>query len=170
MAYESSLAALRETLQQTGPVIASVMYKNSEAVPAELPVLHGAPVEATDGHLVVVRGMVRQDGKDYIVVNDPAGDGDSVRRLYATAEFEKAWTHYLSLPKKKMPLCGSRSGFRQDSCKQRPKPSCSKAKGANVSLWSCKTSAYCATQNPCNHRLFTAGNTGGIVAKTGKGR
>ena len=95
VAYESSLAALRETLQQTGPVIASVMYKNSEAVPAELPVLHGAPVEATDGHLVVVRGMVRQDGKDYIVVNDPAGDGDSVRRLYAAAEFEKAWTHYL---------------------------------------------------------------------------
>ena len=95
VAYENSLAELRETLQQTGPVIASVMYKNSEAVPAELPVLHGAPVEATDGHLVVVRGMVRQDGKDYIVVNDPAGDGDSVRRLYAAAEFEKAWTHYL---------------------------------------------------------------------------
>ena len=95
VAYENSLAELRETLQQTGPVIASVMYKNSEAVSDELPVLHGAPVEATDGHLLVVRGLVRQDGKDWVIVNDPAGDGDSVQRQYEAGEFEKAWTHYV---------------------------------------------------------------------------
>lgn len=95
VAHENSLAELRETLQQTGPVIASVMYKNSEAVPDELPVLHGAPVEATDGHLVVVRGLVQQGGKDWVIVNDPAGDSDSVQRQYEAGEFEKAWTHYV---------------------------------------------------------------------------
>lgn len=95
VAHENSLAELRETLQQKGPVIASVMYKNSEAVPDELPVLHGAPVEATDGHLVVVRGLVQQGGKDWVIVNDPAGDSDSVQRQYEAGEFEKAWTHYV---------------------------------------------------------------------------
>ena len=80
-------------LQQKGPVIASVMYKNSEAVPDELPVLHGAPVEATDGHLVVVRGLVQQGGKDWVIVNDPAGDSDSVQRQYEAGEFEKAWRY-----------------------------------------------------------------------------
>lgn len=100
MAYETSLEELGETLQQTGPVIASVMYKNNEAVPEELPVLHDAPVEATDGHLVVVKGMVRQEGKDYVVVNDPAGGSDSVQRLYLAAEFEQAWTHYVYVVKK----------------------------------------------------------------------
>lgn len=93
VAHENSLAELRETLQQTGPVIASVMYKNSEAVPDELPVLHGAPVEATDGHLVVVRGLVQQGGKDWVIVNDPAGDSDSVQRQYEAGEFEKAWRY-----------------------------------------------------------------------------
>ena len=95
VAYENSVAELRETLQQTGPVIASVMYKNSEDVPDDLPVLHGAPVEATDGHLVVVRGLVQQGGKEWVLVNDPAGDRGSVQRQYAAEEFEKAWTHYV---------------------------------------------------------------------------
>ncbi len=93
VAYYSSLEDIRKDLIEGRPVAASVIYKNSEEVEEDLPVLHNAPVEATDGHLVVVRGLIKKDGKEYVVVNDPAAkDNRSVRRLYLRDEFEKAWT------------------------------------------------------------------------------
>lgn len=93
VAYYSSLDDIRRDLMEGRPIAASVMYKNSEKVPEDLPILHNAPVEATDGHLVVVRGLVQKDGKEYVVVNDPAAENiAAVKRLYLAEEFEKAWT------------------------------------------------------------------------------
>jgi uncharacterized protein YvpB len=93
VAYFSSLDDLRRELINGRPVAASVRYKNNEEVPDDLPILHNAPVEATDGHLVVVRGFVQKDGKEYVMVNDPAAkDNAAVKRLYLAEEFEKAWT------------------------------------------------------------------------------
>ncbi len=48
--------------------------------------LPGAPLPASDGHFVVVRGRT-PDGD--VIVNDPAQP--HVRHVYAAAEFERAW-------------------------------------------------------------------------------
>jgi hypothetical protein len=51
--------------------------------------LAGAPLSATPGHLVVVRGFTRTGD---VVVNDPAAPTNAtVRRTYDRAEFEAAW-------------------------------------------------------------------------------
>ena len=49
----------------------------------------GAPISATNGHLVVIVGFTA-DGK--VVVNDPAAaDNAPVRRTYDRGQFERAW-------------------------------------------------------------------------------
>ncbi|CAN5118041.1 peptidase C39 family protein [soil metagenome] len=51
--------------------------------------LTGAPISATNGHLLVIRGFTKT-GK--VIVNDPAASSNaSVRRTYSRAQFEKAW-------------------------------------------------------------------------------
>jgi hypothetical protein len=62
------------------PVVASVRYAAGA--------LGGAPMDATDGHLLVVTGY--EDGA--VLVNDPAApDAASVARRYRLPEFARAW-------------------------------------------------------------------------------
>jgi uncharacterized protein YvpB len=101
VAYLESLDDLRREIAAGRPVIASVIYRNSETVAQKLPVLHSAPISYTDGHLVVVCGFTRRDGQEYVVVNDPAArDNASVRREYLASEFAAAWVQvaYLIAP------------------------------------------------------------------------
>ena len=63
------------------PLITSVSFGAGE--------LSGAPISASNGHLLVVVGFDR-DGD--VVVNDPAADSSAgVRRTYDRAQFERAW-------------------------------------------------------------------------------
>ena len=63
--------------------------------------LTGAPVRSSNGHLGVLVGF---DDHGDPVVNDPAGQGDKVRRTYRRAELEHVWvghsggTAYLAYP------------------------------------------------------------------------
>ncbi len=73
----------------TGKIlIASIRYGKGE--------LAGAPVQQTDGHLVVVTGLKKDKTKGYMVlVNDPAApDVQTVQRAYPLEQFEKAWNGY----------------------------------------------------------------------------
>lgn len=56
--------------------------------------LGGAPITKTNGHLVLVTGLRKDEsGAFFVLVNDPAASGPKeVRRRYNLAEFEKAWT------------------------------------------------------------------------------
>ena len=61
------------------------------ALPPTLRFLSNAPVGATDGHLIVVRGFT-QEGD--LVVNDPAADPrkeQKIQRVYKRAEIAKTW-------------------------------------------------------------------------------
>jgi uncharacterized protein YvpB len=92
VAYLDSLADLKQEIAQGFPVVVAVWYRSSQAVNQAFPVLHGAPIDYTDGHLVVVRGFKVKDGKEYVLVNDPAGgDEAGVYREYAAGEFAAAW-------------------------------------------------------------------------------
>ncbi len=63
------------------PVVASVAY------PAGA--LRGAPTQATDGHLLVIRGFTAEGD---VVANDPAAPTErSVRRRYRRDDLERAW-------------------------------------------------------------------------------
>ena len=63
------------------PLITSISFGAGE--------LSGAPISASNGHLLVVVGFDR-DGD--VVVNDPAASSASgVRRTYDRAQFERAW-------------------------------------------------------------------------------
>ncbi|BBB90995.1 MAG TPA: peptidase C39 family protein [Methylomusa anaerophila] len=91
--FFNSLSDLKREIAQGHPVIAAVSYRNSENVPTSYPVLHNAPIKSTPGHVLVVRGFMQKDGKEYVLVNDPAApDNNSVYREYLADEFEKAWT------------------------------------------------------------------------------
>jgi hypothetical protein len=62
------------------PVIASIRFEKGQ--------LPGAPLTATDGHLVVVTGM----DTEWVYVNDPAApDAATVPRAYPRAAFARAW-------------------------------------------------------------------------------
>lgn len=92
LCYCNSLDDLKKEIADGNPVIASVKYKNSGETSDDLPVLHGAPIARTEGHIVVVCGFVKENGKDYVVVNDPAADNnEGVQVKYLADEFEKAW-------------------------------------------------------------------------------
>jgi len=63
------------------PLALSVSWKPGE--------LTGAPVEKSDGHLIVLTGF---DARGNPVVNDPAAKEDAqVRRVYERAELERIW-------------------------------------------------------------------------------
>ncbi|MGI8523940.1 MAG: C39 family peptidase [Nocardioides sp.] len=63
------------------PLVAAVKYADGA--------LAGAPVPATEGHLLVICGFT--EGGD-VVVNDPAGaTNGEVRRTYDRGELERAW-------------------------------------------------------------------------------
>jgi SepF-like predicted cell division protein (DUF552 family) len=90
--FYNSLDDIKREILNGNPVIASVKYKSDESVGGELPVLHGAPIDKTEGHLVVVCGFTHENGKEYVVVNDPAAkDDNSVNVKYLASEFNNAW-------------------------------------------------------------------------------
>ena len=63
------------------PVVASVKFGRGQ--------LSGAPISATNGHLLVIVGFTANGD---VVVNDPAAPSNgSVRRTYDRAQFENAW-------------------------------------------------------------------------------
>jgi uncharacterized protein YvpB len=90
--YCSSVYDLKKEINNGYPVIVSVKYRNNENVDAKHPVIHGAPISKTNGHLIVVCGFKTVDNKEYVIVNDPAAkDNEAVRLRYLVEEFDAAW-------------------------------------------------------------------------------
>jgi len=91
--YCAGLDDIKRELMMDNPVICSVRYKRDDSVDGNLPVLSAAPIDRTPGHLVVVVGYERgEDGKTYVIVNDPAAEDDAgVRRRYDEKQFMAAW-------------------------------------------------------------------------------
>lgn len=70
----------------------AVAYKNSAGVSADLPVVDGAPIRSTYGHLIVVCGFINENGTEYIIINDPAAASNAgVRVRYRLDQFAAAW-------------------------------------------------------------------------------
>lgn len=82
--YVTRLHGLREAEDYIAagvPLIVSVAFSRNQ--------LSGAPISASNGHLLVVVGF-EPDGD--VVVNDPAGATNAeVRRVYDRAQFERIW-------------------------------------------------------------------------------
>lgn len=92
VAYLNSIEDIKKEIQKGSPVICSVKYKNDESTSGDLPVVHGAAIASTPGHLLVVCGFTEENGKEYVVVNDPAADkSEGVRLKYLADEFSNAW-------------------------------------------------------------------------------
>lgn len=91
--YMNSVDDLKREIIKGNPVAVSVRYRNSENVDKPYPIIHGAPIPSTGGHLIVACGFTKgQDGRDYVVVNDPAAaDDNGVRLKYPVNEFDEAW-------------------------------------------------------------------------------
>ncbi len=76
-----SLTGVERLVKAGIPVVTSITFARGE--------LHGAPIGASNGHLVVVVGFTASGD---VVVNDPAASTDAgVRRTYDRGEFENAW-------------------------------------------------------------------------------
>ena len=91
--YCAGLDDIKHELMMNNPVICSVRYKRDSKVKGNFPVVSAAPIESTPGHLLVVVGYEKdEDGKTYVIVNDPAADDDDgVRRRYEEEQFSAAW-------------------------------------------------------------------------------
>jgi uncharacterized protein YvpB len=91
----STIEGLKREIYYGHPVAVSVAYKNSVNVKADLPVVDGAPIESTYGHLIVVCGFTNENGTEYIIVNDPsAANDEGVRVKYKLDQFEAAWAKF----------------------------------------------------------------------------
>ncbi|MDR3585201.1 MAG: peptidase C39 family protein [Desulfosporosinus sp.] len=91
----STIEGLKKEIYYGHPVVVSVAYKNSVNVKANLPVVDGAPIESTYGHLIVVCGFTNENGTDYIIINDPdAANDEGVRVKYKLDQFEAAWAKF----------------------------------------------------------------------------
>lgn len=78
----SSLGQVERWIASGVPVVASISWGSGQ--------LAGAPIPASNGHLVVIRGFDKT-GK-YVIVNDPAASSNSgVRRVYQRDQFADAW-------------------------------------------------------------------------------
>lgn len=78
----SSLGQVERWVSKGIPVVASISWSRGQ--------LDGAPIPASQGHLLVIRGFDRT-GK-YVIVNDPAASSNSgVRRVYDRQQFADAW-------------------------------------------------------------------------------
>jgi hypothetical protein len=82
--FVTRLRSLREAerfIRAGIPLVASVQFGPGE--------LTGAPIRATDGHLMVIRGFT---GRGHVIANDPAARRNrGVRRVYDRAQFADAW-------------------------------------------------------------------------------
>lgn len=76
----SGLAGLEEEIAAGRPVVISHKWRKGE--------LDGAPINDTDGHLIVVVGF---DASGDVVVNDPAAPPASVRRVYKREQLHKTF-------------------------------------------------------------------------------
>lgn len=91
----STIEGLKREIYNGHPVAVSVKYKNNINVESSFPVLDGAPIKSTDGHLIVVCGFTNENGCDYIVINDPAAStNEGVRVKYRLDQFEDAWAEF----------------------------------------------------------------------------
>ena len=82
----NSMEDVKYFLRQGLPVIASIRIAAKEE-------LEGAISAYPGGHLLVITGLTRQDGQDYVLVNDPAAHKDEdVPRRYRLDQFNKAWS------------------------------------------------------------------------------
>ncbi|MEA4806288.1 C39 family peptidase [Acetobacterium wieringae] len=88
----STIEGLKREIAGGHPVAVAVAYKNSAAVSGDLPVVDGAPIRQTPGHLIVVCGFTQENGTDYIIINDPAAASNAgVRVKYRLDQFAAAW-------------------------------------------------------------------------------
>ncbi len=88
----STIDGLKREIKSGHPAIAAVAYKNSANVGGNLPVVDGAPISSTPGHLIVVCGFTNENGTEYIIINDPAaGSNAGVRVKYRLDQFAAAW-------------------------------------------------------------------------------
>jgi uncharacterized protein YvpB len=77
----SSLGQVERWIAKGVPVIASISWGRGR--------LTGAPIPASSGHLLVIRGFTEAGN---VIVNDPAaGSNSGVRRIYQRDEFHGAW-------------------------------------------------------------------------------
>jgi hypothetical protein len=76
----SRLSVLDDALAAGQPLVTSIAFGPGK--------LTGAPLDKTDGHLVVVCGLTQAG--DY-VTRDPAARGQDDWRTYARSEFKRAW-------------------------------------------------------------------------------
>lgn len=77
----SSLGQVERWISKGVPVVASISWGRGE--------LTGAPIPASSGHLLVIRGFTEAGN---VIVNDPAASSNSgVRRVYQRNEFYRAW-------------------------------------------------------------------------------
>jgi hypothetical protein len=77
----ASLRGVERFIRAGIPVVTSITFGRGE--------LSGAPIGATNGHLVVVVGFTAAGD---VVVNDPAASSRAgVRRTYPRGQFESAW-------------------------------------------------------------------------------
>ncbi|AWW25552.1 C39 family peptidase [Acetobacterium sp. KB-1] len=88
----STIEGLKREIAGGHPAAVAVAYKNSASVNANLPVIDGAPIRSTYGHLIVVCGFTQENGSEYIIINDPAASSDAgVRVRYRLDQFAAAW-------------------------------------------------------------------------------
>ncbi|MCY3023345.1 MAG: peptidase C39 family protein [Planctomycetota bacterium] len=71
---------LEKEIAARRPAIVSHKWRTGE--------LDGAPLPASDGHLIVVVGFTENGD---VVVNDPAGQPGAVRRVYKRRQIERTW-------------------------------------------------------------------------------
>ena len=91
--YFDSIADIKKELFNNNPVIVSVRYRQP-SVHKDLPIISNAPTSYTNGHIIVVTGFIRENGKEYVVVNDPAASNDeNVSLKYLLSEFLEAWNN-----------------------------------------------------------------------------
>lgn len=78
----SSLGQVERWISKGVPVVVSISWGSGQ--------LSGAPIPASNGHLLVIRGFDKSG--EYVIVNDPAAGGNSgVRRVYSRQQFADAW-------------------------------------------------------------------------------
>lgn len=82
--YFDGFQQVATELQKGNVVIASVKYSAGQ--------LDNAAIASTSGHLILIRGLTKKDGKDYVIVNDAAAKSVAeVRREYRVDQFMNVW-------------------------------------------------------------------------------
>ncbi len=85
----SQLAQIERWTDMGIPVTVSIAWDNRTGIYGTKYRLVGAPLQRSNGHILLVRGFTRSG---HVIVNDPAASGKSgVRRVYRRNEFARAW-------------------------------------------------------------------------------